>query len=64
MATAYCRTVDEALFGLSVRRYAALIDLSSMPQCIGGTRNWDYHYYWIRGAAYAVFARRRVGLPS
>ncbi|MGA5423225.1 glycoside hydrolase family 15 protein [Streptomyces lavendulocolor] len=37
---------------------------SSLPECIGGTRNWDYRYAWIRDAAYAVFALRRIGLPN
>jgi GH15 family glucan-1,4-alpha-glucosidase len=36
---------------------------SSLPEHIGGTRNWDYRYSWIRDAAYAVFALRRIGLP-
>ncbi len=36
---------------------------SSLPECIGGDRNWDYRYAWIRDAAYTVFALRRIGLP-
>ncbi|OAH09876.1 glycoside hydrolase family 15 protein [Streptomyces jeddahensis] len=36
---------------------------SSLPECIGGRRNWDYRYAWIRDAAYTVFALRRIGLP-
>ena len=34
---------------------------SSLPAPIGGVRNWDYRYTWIRDAAYAVFALRRIG---
>ncbi|WP_326634047.1 glycoside hydrolase family 15 protein [Nonomuraea fuscirosea] len=34
---------------------------SSLPAPVGGVRNWDYRYTWIRDAAYAVFALRRVG---
>lgn len=34
---------------------------SSIPAPIGGVRNWDYRYVWIRDAAYAVFALRRIG---
>ena len=37
---------------------------SSLPERIGGVRNWDYRYSWIRDAAYAVFALRRVGLSG
>ncbi|MDG9687562.1 glycoside hydrolase family 15 protein [Streptomyces sp. DH18] len=34
---------------------------SSLPAPIGGIRNWDYRYTWIRDAAFAVFALRRIG---
>ncbi|GHE74629.1 putative glycosyl hydrolase [Streptomyces spiralis] len=37
---------------------------SSLPAPIGGTRNWDYRYAWIRDAAYAVFALRRIGFTG
>lgn len=34
---------------------------SSLPAPIGGVRNWDYRYAWIRDASFTVFALRRVG---
>ena len=34
---------------------------SSLPAPIGGVRNWDYRYAWIRDSAFTVFALRRVG---
>ncbi|MFI6494520.1 glycoside hydrolase family 15 protein [Streptomyces sp. NPDC050564] len=34
---------------------------SSLPAPIGGVRNWDYRYAWIRDASFAVFALRRIG---
>ena len=37
---------------------------SSLPQWIGGERNWDYRYAWIRDAAFSVYALRRIGLTS
>ncbi|MFB4284272.1 MULTISPECIES: glycoside hydrolase family 15 protein [unclassified Nonomuraea] len=37
---------------------------SSLPAPIGGVRNWDYRYTWIRDAGYAVFALRRVGFDE
>ncbi|MFE7171660.1 glycoside hydrolase family 15 protein [Streptomyces sp. NPDC057616] len=37
---------------------------SSLPAPIGGIRNWDYRYTWIRDAAYAVFALRRIGFTG
>ncbi|SDJ74130.1 Glucoamylase (glucan-1,4-alpha-glucosidase), GH15 family [Nonomuraea maritima] len=37
---------------------------SSLPAPIGGVRNWDYRYTWIRDAAYTVFALRRIGFDG
>ena len=37
---------------------------SSLPERIGGGRNWDHRYSWVRDAAFAVFALRRVGLSG
>lgn len=34
---------------------------SSLPELIGGARNWDYRYAWIRDAAFSVYALRRIG---
>jgi alpha,alpha-trehalase len=35
---------------------------SSLPEAIGGVRNWDYRYTWIRDAAFSVYAFRRIGM--
>lgn len=35
---------------------------SSLPEAIGGPRNWDYRYTWVRDAAFSVYALRRIGL--
>jgi GH15 family glucan-1,4-alpha-glucosidase len=37
---------------------------SSLPAPVGGVRNWDYRYAWIRDAAFAVFAMRRIGFAN
>lgn len=37
---------------------------SSLPEAIGGVRNWDYRYAWVRDVAFSVFALRRIGLDS
>ena len=37
---------------------------SSLPEAIGGVRNWDYRYAWVRDAAFSVYAFRRVGLHA
>src|SRR5215472_4436228 len=37
---------------------------SSLPAPVGGVRNWDYRYTWIRDAAFTVFAMRRIGFTD
>jgi alpha,alpha-trehalase len=37
---------------------------SSLPAPVGGVRNWDYRYTWIRDAAFTVFAMRRIGFTE
>lgn len=34
---------------------------TSLPEVIGGTRNWDYRYTWLRDAAFTVYAFLRLG---
>ncbi len=33
----------------------------SLPEEIGGVRNWDYRYTWIRDAAFTIYAFFRLG---
>ncbi len=32
-----------------------------LPEHVGGERNWDYRYCWLRDAAFAVYALMRLG---
>jgi GH15 family glucan-1,4-alpha-glucosidase len=34
----------------------------SLPEWIGGDRNWDYRFNWIRDAGYTIYALERIGL--
>jgi GH15 family glucan-1,4-alpha-glucosidase len=36
---------------------------SSLPEVIGGERNWDYRYSWLRDTAFTVYALNRIGCP-
>ncbi|MCH8333237.1 glycoside hydrolase family 15 protein [Candidatus Sumerlaeota bacterium] len=36
----------------------------SLPEVIGGERNWDYRYTWIRDAAFTLYAFLRLGYTS
>ncbi|HEY7801193.1 MAG TPA: glycoside hydrolase family 15 protein [Dehalococcoidia bacterium] len=37
---------------------------TSLPEWIGGPRNWDYRYCWIRDAAFTVKAFLSIGLQA
>lgn len=37
---------------------------TSLPEWLGGTRNWDYRYAWARDAALAVRANNLIGFHS
>jgi GH15 family glucan-1,4-alpha-glucosidase len=37
---------------------------TSLPEQIGGQRNWDYRYVWVRDAAFCVYALLRLGFVS
>ena len=34
---------------------------TSLPEQIGGVRNWDYRYTWVRDAAFTIYALMRLG---
>lgn len=34
---------------------------TSLPEVIGGERNWDYRYTWIRDATFAIYALSIIG---
>ena len=37
---------------------------ASLPEVIGGVRNWDYRYTWMRDAAFTVYAFLRLGFKA
>ncbi|MEJ7832764.1 MAG: glycoside hydrolase family 15 protein [Nocardioides sp.] len=37
---------------------------TSLPEEIGGGRNWDYRYVWMRDAAFSLYALLRLGFTD
>jgi GH15 family glucan-1,4-alpha-glucosidase len=37
---------------------------TSLPERIGGARNWDYRYTWIRDASFTLYALMRIGFTE
>lgn len=37
---------------------------TSLPEVIGGNRNWDYRYTWARDAAFTVYGFLRIGFRA
>jgi GH15 family glucan-1,4-alpha-glucosidase len=34
---------------------------TSLPEHVGGVRNWDYRYTWVRDAAFTIYALIKIG---
>ena len=37
---------------------------AALPEQVGGERNWDYRYTWIRDASFSVYALLRMGFTD
>jgi GH15 family glucan-1,4-alpha-glucosidase len=48
---------------LTSARYGSIVAAATfgLPEEIGGVRNWDYRYTWIRDASFTVYALMRLG---
>lgn len=62
----YRRLVERSAITLKLLQFrptGALVaaPTTSLPEEIGGQRNWDYRYCWIRDAAFTVEALYRLG---
>ena len=36
----------------------------SLPEQVGGSRNWDYRYTWLRDSAFTLYALLRIGFTE
>jgi GH15 family glucan-1,4-alpha-glucosidase len=36
----------------------------SLPERVGGARNWDYRYTWVRDAAFTLYGLMRIGFTD
>lgn len=48
---------------LTSQKHGSLIAAPTfgLPEVIGGVRNWDYRYTWIRDASFTIYALMRLG---
>jgi GH15 family glucan-1,4-alpha-glucosidase len=48
---------------LTSARYGSIVAAPTfaLPEQIGGVRNWDYRYTWIRDASFTIYALMRLG---
>ncbi len=62
----YATTVNRSLLTLKALTYAATGGIvaaatTSLPEQLGGERNWDYRYCWLRDATLTLFAMMNAG---
>jgi len=51
---------------LTSRRHGSLVAAPTfgLPETIGGVRNWDYRYTWIRDSSFTLYGLMRLGFTA
>ena len=65
-AGAWSDTVRRSVLTLKALTYAptggiVAAPTTSLPEALGGTRNWDYRYCWLRDATFTLLAMMHAG---
>ncbi len=65
-ADRWSEAVSRSLVTLKALTYAptggiVAAPTTSLPECVGGTRNWDYRYCWVRDATLTLLALMNCG---
>lgn len=65
----YAADVERSLLALKLLTYGptgtmVAAGTTSLPEAVGGERNWDYRYAWVRDASLAIDATYDAGLTD
>ncbi|CAN5212226.1 glycoside hydrolase family 15 protein [soil metagenome] len=65
----YADSIERSLITLKLLTYSptggiVAAPTTSLPEAIGGVRNWDYRYCWVRDAAFTLVAFLSCGLRT
>ncbi len=51
---------------MTAKKYGSMVAAATfgLPEEVGGNKNWDYRYTWIRDAAFSLYALIRLGFTK